>query len=298
MAAGARPGHAMGPALEWANMTDPQIAAARDAGVLVAVPVGAIEQHGPHLPVDADILSASAVTLEAARRVRKVPVLVAPGLPFGFSPHHASKPATLSLGLSTYLAVLRELIGGIAASGFQRIVLVNGHGGNTAPLKALVGELVMEGIGVAAIDYFQPGEPVWRDMLQGQLKRVGHACEFETSLTAWLRPAQRAAIEAASTRLSPRLVRPWVPSGEAADPFTADGASWAVLFQGNDCGYFGDPAAGTAAAGERLMEVLADGLAHFFDAFATTPVRVGVARGPAGERLLPPITPVNNRGDY
>lgn len=279
--------------LLWQDLSDPEIASARDARAMVAVPVGAIEQHGPHLPVDTDIVSAAAVTLAAARRTDAVTVLVAPGLPVGFSPHHLSSPGTISLRLATFAAMVRDVAVSLADSGFPRVMFVNGHGGNAAPLRAIVGELITDGYPVGAVDYFAPSEAAWTPLLAGALKRVGHACEFETALVSHLRaadPGAVARIAREAAPLAPRPVQPWIAPGHRDDPITAAGAAWIPLFQADDVGYYGDPAAATRELGARLFEIVADGLARFFADFAATPLRLGISRDPATPGISPPLT--------
>src|ERR1700712_3311082 len=121
----------------WADLTRVEISDARDSGAVVAIPVGAIEQHGTHMPVGTDSLLSLAVTERAAERAKSI-VLVAPVLSYGFSPHHLSHPGTISLRLTTYLSVLRDMAASIAGAGFRRIVFVNGHGGNSAPLRSCI----------------------------------------------------------------------------------------------------------------------------------------------------------------
>ena len=122
--------------LLWQDLTSDEIALARDNHALVVVPVGAIEQHSAHLGTDTDMFLSTAVSRLAAARASALPVLVAPSLAFGFSPHHISHAGTISLRLSTYLAVLGDIATSLVNSGFRRVLFVNGHGGNSAPLRA------------------------------------------------------------------------------------------------------------------------------------------------------------------
>src|ERR1700733_9461797 len=107
----------------WQNLTRDEITEARDAGAVVAIPIGAIEQHGSHLPADTDPPRPTAITGLAASRGKTATVLVAPSLPYGFSPHHLSHAGTISLRLSTYLAVLGDIASCLAQQGFRGIDL-------------------------------------------------------------------------------------------------------------------------------------------------------------------------------
>ena len=277
--------------LLWQDLTREEIAACRDKGALVAVPVGAIEQHATHLPVETDARLATFVTRRAAERVTALPVLVAPTLPFGFSPHHLSHTGTISLRLETYLAVIGDIAASLADSGFKRIVFVNGHGGNNAPLRAKIGALVTDGIPAATLEYWAPGEQEWIARLVGALKRGGHACEQETALMLALADtdAEVERIRTAARDLPPRTIQPWVAPGHPHDPLTQAGASWPPIFQGDDGGYYGDPAAATLATGADILEIIVDRLATFFADFAATPLRLGVARDPARPSISAPL---------
>lgn len=106
----------------------------------VVLVTGACEEHG-YLSLLADIR----VPLEIARvACRQEGVLIAPPLPYGISPYFTAYPGTLSLGVTTFAMVVRELIEGLLAQGFRGILVSNGHGGNTGVLRPLLGELANE----------------------------------------------------------------------------------------------------------------------------------------------------------
>ncbi|HEY0120816.1 MAG TPA: creatininase family protein [Rhizobium sp.] len=269
---------ALSDGLLFQDLTREEIRQAREGGALVAVPIGAIEQHGAHLPVGTDARLSAAVSLLAARRTKGPRVLVAPLLPYGFSPHHISHPGTVSIRLSTYLSLLEDIARSLLDTGFRRIVFVNGHGGNSAPLRSKVAEMVTDGIPVTGVDYWVPSDQTWIAMLKGELKRFGHACEFETSLMMALEEGEtplRSRIRARISGLEPRILQPWVIPGETTDAISDARAAWPPIFQGDDRGYHGDPAAATVENGIAILEVLADRLAGFYDAFAAMPIRLG-----------------------
>ncbi len=101
----------------------------------VVLPTGSTEQHG-YLSLGTDAILAEKVAIEAAEPLG-VPVL--PALPFGMAPYFAAYPGSMSLRMSTYIEVLRDLLDSLAHHGFRRIAIVNGHGGN-APVTGLVRE--------------------------------------------------------------------------------------------------------------------------------------------------------------
>jgi creatinine amidohydrolase len=124
----------------WERLTWEELAGLRDCGVDMAIlPVGATEQHGAHLPTGVDTLSAQTVAERASVRTG-IPVL--PALPFGCSLGHSAKWAgTLSLRPETLARVVAELGEWLAATGFTRLLLLNGHYTNWAPLRCALENL-------------------------------------------------------------------------------------------------------------------------------------------------------------
>ncbi len=155
---------------------------------VVIVPTGSVEQHGPHCPMDVDITGPFYMAVAAARRVEEFPVLVAPPVWSGFTHYNMGFPGTISLRLETYQALLADVLRSIYANGFPRTVVINGHGGNTAPNRAVTTQLGEENIFPITFSYWQAVRDemaAWSEADNGQ---VGHGGEWETSLQLYLRP--------------------------------------------------------------------------------------------------------------
>jgi creatinine amidohydrolase len=105
----------------------------------IVLPIGSTEQHG-FLSLGTDAILAERVSVEAAEPLG-IPVL--PVMPFGFAPYFSAYPGSMTLRISTYLEVIRDLLNSIAGHGFRRIAVVNGHGGN-APAAGLIREWVCQ----------------------------------------------------------------------------------------------------------------------------------------------------------
>jgi creatinine amidohydrolase len=259
---------------DWGTLTRAEIAAARDAGALPVLTVGAVEQHSDHLPVDTDCLSAYRIALLAAERCASPHVLVLPSPSFGFSPHHRAWPGTITLSLDTFNGLVVDVAESLHRTGFKRMLIVNGHGGNQGPLTSTCTALASRGIEVGYVNYMTPGRNQWLEVLPGATRDVAHACAYETSLQMALRPAEAERIASRISGLPPRTEQPYA-AGNAPDPIRAAGAYFAPIFAAGDVGYVGDPAASTVAAGEAMIEATVSALATFFSDFAQTRVRAG-----------------------
>ena len=99
----------------------------------IILPIGSTEQHGPTGAIGTDALTAEAVAIEVGCRTG---VLVAPTQAFGMAEHHLGFPGTMSLKPETFLGLLHDLVLSLASHGFERIFVINGHGGNIATAKA------------------------------------------------------------------------------------------------------------------------------------------------------------------
>ena len=150
------------------------------------IPVAAIEQHLEHLAMEQDWRSASHVAVTVAERLRPH-VLVAEGLMAGVSEHHMRHPGTLTLRPGTFLAVLADLIDSVVRAGFKNVLVLNGHGGNTAPVNGCWKQLLLlNQINLQFLSYWDVlTETDAKELLKaghqlpGDLP--GHAQEFETA---------------------------------------------------------------------------------------------------------------------
>ena len=243
------------------DLRSPQIGAlSRD--VPFVFPIAALEQHGPHLPLFTDSLLCAEVTRRAAESLGDR-LLFAPLLWLGNSHHHMDFPGTLSAAPRVYLDLLASLIDDAVHHGFRRIVLFNGHGGNTVPGSQAVFEARQRyrerrDLLLLSATYWMLGAEPWKEALpagqQFLQRRMGHACEWETSMI--LRIAPRLVGE--FQRLEPVLF------GEA---FESADRAW-VTQDRSTPGYIGDPRHATAEKGEALLRSFARSAVAFLDRVA------------------------------
>lgn len=217
------------------------------AGAIVLLPVASTEQHGPHMATGTDSLLVAEVCRRAAPRLGAV---VAPTLWAGLAEHHMRFGGSFTLQLSTYQALLRDLLESIRRAGFGRVVIVNGHGGNMTALNAMSAELGRDRE-LAITTYFQLAEAAMAPHLEDQ-QGVLHAGEAETSMMLALRPESVDAARLAEAR------GPMPERGSALAPPLHRWRSFADLTK---TGVIGDARRATAAKGELLLEAAATALA-------------------------------------
>jgi mycofactocin precursor peptide peptidase len=205
---------------------------------LLVVPVGSLEQHGPHLPLDTDTRIAVAVARRACQR--RAGVALAPALPVGASGEHAAFPGTLSIGAEALTACLIEL-GRHASLHWSALLLVNGHGGNVTAVEAAVGRLRYEGRACLA----------WHAALP---EGDAHAGRSETSVMLALAPG--------AVRLDAAERGDVRPLGEIL-PLLRERGVRAVSANG----VLGDPGGASAAEGQHLLARLVDSLRAAIDQF-------------------------------
>ncbi|MCH7717228.1 MAG: creatininase family protein [Gemmatimonadetes bacterium] len=122
------------------RLTSPQVAAALKEGkTTIVVPCGAVEQHGPHLPLFVDAEHGTRLGAEVARRMGNT--LVAPTIRIGCSEHHMSFSGTISLEETTFQAVCRDYCVSLSRHGFRKICMLPTHGGNFRPLRDMLDDL-------------------------------------------------------------------------------------------------------------------------------------------------------------
>jgi creatinine amidohydrolase len=171
-----------------ADLSWPEVRDFKDQVELVLLPIGSIEQHGPNLALRMDSSSAFEFCRRASARMAPR-LLVAPAIPWGVSVHHTHFPGTMTLAPDTFVQVIVELIESLFRHGFERFLIVNGHGGNVAAmdLAAVRAKSELDVPFVGACTYFSFLDP--ESLTQYEKTEVtGHACEIETSVAMHLVP--------------------------------------------------------------------------------------------------------------
>jgi len=253
----------------WQEMWRHELEEAATRGPVVIVPTGSIEQHGPHCPMDVDIITSFSMAIETAMKVDDFPVIVAPPIWFGFAHYNMGFAGTISLSMNTYRNLLLDVCRSIHANHFERIIVLNGHGGNRAPNVSIKHELTQEDIFILSLG--------WEELVQDEMRALatsdgddqGHGGEWETSLQLYLRPqlivSERMVVDRGLTNpFSPevqKFVSGWGAFGERRRD-TEKGT-----------GIMGDPTVATAEKGKAIFEAVSTKLAKVAREFHDLPVR-------------------------
>jgi creatinine amidohydrolase len=225
------------------NLPWPEIAPLRDQnGGLLLLPLGATEQHGPHLPINTDTLIAESTCWYASAKTN-VPVL--PVLPYTVSVGHTAKwPGTFSLWHETFIAALRQISTWIVATGWKRLLLVNSHFGNDASIRVAIDQIRLAHIGslhIAAGNTFNLTRSIW-DYFTSDAEDL-HANKAETDLLLFL---------------APELVR--IEQIQDDPDRTSNSVFSYPVAQTSINGVTGAPSAATVEQGKRLFHEIGDAL--------------------------------------
>lgn len=219
----------------------------------VVFPVAALEQHGRHLPVFTDSMLLGEIIRRAGEKLADR-VLFAPLLWLGNSEHHMEFPGTLSAPPRTYLDMLAGLMENFIAHGFHRLVFINGHGGNDVPGRQVVFEVRQrhrkrQDLLLLFATYWNLGaqpQLIRKDLKQ---HRMGHACEWETSMIL---------------KLAPHLVGEYkrAPDVEFDEVFEPAARGW-ITQERTKPGHIGFPREATAEKGDALFKIFSDDVVAF-----------------------------------
>jgi creatinine amidohydrolase len=263
----------------WKDLTTEDFAALDPARQVAILPVGATEQHGPHLPLGTDAAINTGIIARAVALVPlETPVLVLPLLPVGLSPEHRDFAGTLSLSADTLTRTIVEIGDSVGRAGVRKLILFNSHGGQPAALEIAGQELRTRQAMIAVI------ANSWRLMRPAEFfptaeREAGiHAGANETSLMLHLHPGL---VRRDRIGEFPSAAR----QHESDHPELAGGGRFKFAWQSQDLnpsGAVGDARLATAEAGEALVEQAARGLVALASDLSRLPLSVLKARVPRG----------------
>lgn len=228
--------------MQLADLKWPEVAALPKT-MPVVIPIAALEQHGRHMPVFTDSMLLGEVVRRVSAQMHEV-ALFTPLMWLGNSEHHLDFPGTMTASPRVYLDLLKDMVENMIFHGFQRIVLLNGHGGNIIPAQQALFELRQKHrsrndlLLLSSTYWTLGGKPHEVDRSIKQT-RVGHACELETSMML---------------RIAPHLVGDLAATEnmEFGNSFEPAHRAW-ITKDRTETGHIGDPRFATAEKGEVIF---------------------------------------------
>jgi creatinine amidohydrolase len=246
--------------MKWEAMTSAEIDSV-DRTTPVVLNIAAIEQHGPHLPVNTDAVIGRYL-LDAIETRLGRDVCILPPVQVCCSEHHMSFVGTLTVRHETMLAYITDILDSIVAHGFRNLVLFNSHGGNQA-----IGQVILEKFGVRHPDqriilltWWRLAAPELAKITESGFGGVGHACEFETSLMMLAQPdaVRRDRIPGRSNVAT----YPWAHSDMLVG---SRGSLYRSVNQmSGGTGVIGDPTTASAEKGARITAAIVDAAGEIF----------------------------------
>ncbi|MEN2432874.1 creatininase family protein [Comamonas sp. F1-6] len=251
------------PSRFWAQASAHDFALAQSNGLaadtVAVLPVAAVEQHGPHLPLSVDAsLIEGVIDAALAQLPAELPVLFLPPQNIGFSVEHTNYAGTLSLQPATLIALWTELGACVARAGIRKLLLLNGHGGQVSVMDIVARELrIKHGLLVYSASWFGLVDDAANQQFCAHEHRFGiHGGEVETSMMLHLAPEtvhmERAQNFASSSELRAGKYH-FIGNGRSAK------LGWAIEDY-NPAGAVGNSAAATAERGAKVVQSAAEGL--------------------------------------
>ncbi len=220
------------------------------------LPVGAIEQHGPHLPLDTDAYDAERLACDVARACTTPHPLVLPLIPYGVSYHHDDFAGTLSIGPDTLSRLVYEIGMAAVRNGVKKLIIVNGHGGNGPALHFAAQMINRDGRIFTCVDTGETSDTDIESMTE--TPNDVHAGEVETSTSLALRP-HLVKMDRAETHIL-RF------SSEYLDFTSKRGVGWyARTAPMSPSGVMGDPAKASREKGERMWAAIVRNLVELVE---------------------------------
>ena len=238
----------------------------------VLIPVGATEDHGPHLPLGTDTMEGREICRRTAVRLEEMgcPVMVAPAVPFGTSSFHMGFAGTITISSTTLVALLREIAMSLYQGGFRNFVFIHGHDGNLSSMMVAAQEVVDDTPDAKAVvcNWLAALSVVYHTV-QTSTKGEGHGGEGETSRLLVTHPELVHPERAAPHHIDPDVMR----KIQGPDHVKAGGGIYYGTRSYLDVtpyGHIGDPTLAKPETGEKGYAVIVDWLSavikrDFFD---------------------------------
>ena len=255
--------------LEFGKLSWPEVARAADEGRVPLVPIGTLEDHGNHLPIDTDVTLVGAVCRGAAER-RPAETVLLPPIVHGYSPHHMDFPGTISIRWDTFCRYCTDVALSLVRHGFERVLLVNGHGSNQNLVETAARlTMVEEPESLVAASFYLVSErsaAVIERVRDSGRGGMAHGCELETSLYLHLDPEAVDMSRAVDEHGYGETEHAWMDWSDG--PLKV--MPWWSSF--SESGVQGDASKATAAKGEALFAAATDEIASYVTELRSMPI--------------------------
>lgn len=250
---------------ELSSMTWPEVEEALRKSEIAIIPVGALEEHGPHIPIDSDNIQAIKIIGMAVQKIsNEVPVVVAPLIPFGLSQRYMGFPGTITLGPETLMKIIIDVGKSLIHHGFKRIVILTTHTRNLPALES-AGRILAD-----ETDAFISVSSIWSIAISKGLFNVrkskpggiGHACELETSMNLALRP-EEVNMNLAQDEVPDFFKKEWYYMDNDLKLGPKVRAFWDLKSLGGKSGIIGHATEGSKEAGEKALQICVDVVADY-----------------------------------
>jgi creatinine amidohydrolase len=239
----------------WQDLASPEFHAI-DRAIPVILPVAAVEQHGPHLPIATDRIIAE----HFANRINAefgLSALILPTVAVGCSDHHMEFAGSLSLRHETFLSVCQQYLSSARSHGFRNFLVLNAHGGNRGICQVLLEKFGADNPGcqIAVASWWRVAAERLFPLNETGPGGVGHACEFETSLMLHIAP-QSVRLEAIEPKASVSTFE-WAEEDLLR---TSRVSLYRSMKQITPNGVWGDATRATASKGQQISDIVCDAL--------------------------------------
>lgn len=248
----------------YEEFTWPEIREAVAANRVAVLPVGTTEQHGPHLPLVTDVLTAAEMSRKAVESIPDEAVLM-PAVYYSFNEHHMDFPGTIAIDGETIVRYVTDIGVSLARHGFRKILIVNGHGSNVPFLDIAARNITNTSEAIAAMASWWSliPKPLIAELRESDFPGgMAHGCELETSVLLHLRP-DLVQMDKAEKDISFQKTEFFYWDLQSPSP---------ILFQEwfsrySRTGTVGDPTKASAAKGERFVNAVVEAMVRLIREF-------------------------------
>jgi creatinine amidohydrolase len=237
--------------LRYERLTWPEVRRAAGEDRVALIPVATLEDHGPHLPIDADLRITAEICERAAADAPEEIVLLPP-IPHGYSPHHMDFPGPITIEWDTFTRYCADVGRSLARHGFRRLLYLNGHGSNQNLVETAARLVMLDHPNVLAAAAFYLTTPesaaAIEEVRDSDRGGLAHACELETSIYLAIDPDAVDMSKAVDERSYPEGPNAWLDWSDGPLKLMP----WWSSF--SRTGVQGDPTRATAEKGSVLLE--------------------------------------------